>query len=139
MNLEKFREYFNLHDGFSHYCGMTLAQVADGYAKVELTLEDNGKNFMGSMHGGLLYTMADVAAGAAVMYESRRCVTLSAYTDYVKSPFGGKIIAEANLVSHGRKINRCEVTIHADDGTVYCRSYVTMYMKDQKISKNDFN
>ena len=133
MDLKKYREYFNRHDPFSVSSGMQLTELREGYARVELTIDENSRNYMGTMHGGLLYTMADVAAGTAVVFCGKQGVTLSAYTEYRKAAYAGRVIAECEVASAGKTICRCEVTVHGEDGTVYSKSDITMFLTDKDI------
>ena len=128
MNFEKFKEYFNERDLFSINSGMKLVELGEGYAKVELTIEKKSKNFMGSMHGGLLYSMADVAAGASMVFCGKQVVTLSAATDYIKPAFSGKVIAEGKVIAYGKTLGRCEVEVRGEDGTFYSKSHITMFI-----------
>ena len=134
MNFEKFKEYFNEHDLFSLNSGMKLVELGEGYARVELTIEEKSKNFMGSMHGGLLYTMADVAAGASMFFCGKQVVTLSAATDYIKAAFSGKVIAEGKVIAHGKTLGRCEVEVRGEDGTLYSKSHITMFITNKDES-----
>jgi len=90
---------------------------------------------MGSMHGGLLYTMADVAAGTSMVFCGKQVVTLSAATDYIKAAYSGKVIAEGRVIAHGKTIGRCEVEVRGEDGTLYSKSHIIMFItnKDQLI------
>lgn len=135
LNFEKFKAYFNEHDFFSKNCGLKLVELGEGYAKVELTIDEKSKNFMGSMHGGLLYTMADVAAGTSMVFCGKQVVTLSAATDYIKAAYSGKVIAEGRVIAHGKTIGRCEVEVRGEDGTLYSKSHIIMFItnKDQLI------
>jgi acyl-CoA thioesterase len=98
-----------------------------------MIIDDYSKNYMGSMHGGLLYTMADVAAGASIIYCGKQAVTLNASTDYIKPACTGLIIAEGRVISKGKTICRCEVHVHDEDGTLYCKSHITMFITDKDI------
>lgn len=118
---------------FSLSCGMKLVDVRERYSKVELTIDENSMNYMGSMHGGLLYTMADVAAGTAVVYCGKQGVTLSAHTEYIKPALSGKVIAEGKVISSGRTIKRCEVEMHSENGTMYAKSYITMFITNKDV------
>lgn len=139
LNFEKYKEYFNMHDRFSVNNGMKLVELREEYAKVELTINENSMNYMGSMHGGLLYTMADVAAGSAMIFCGKQVVTLSASTEYIKPAFSGKVIAEGRVIAHGKTIGRCEVEIRGEDGTLYSKSHITMFItcKDELMLNED--
>ena len=134
LNLQEYKEYFNGHDMFSITCGMKLSELQVGYAKVELVIDENSMNYMGSMHGGLLYTMADVAAGTAVVSCGKQCVTLNAHTEYIKPAFSGKVIAEGKVIASGKTISRCEVIIHSEDSTIYAKSYITMFITNKPVT-----
>ncbi|RCX17877.1 acyl-CoA thioesterase [Anaerobacterium chartisolvens] len=133
MDFQKYKEYFNKHDMFSVNNGMSLTDMGEGYATVELTIGETSKNYMGSMHGGLLYTMADVAAGTAIVFCGKQAVTLTAHTEYIKPAFSGKVIAEAKMIAFGRTISRCEVEVRSEDGTLYSKSIITMFITDKDI------
>ncbi len=133
MELENFREHFNCSDMFSVKSGMKLTELREGYAKVEMIIDDYCKNYMGSMHGGLLYTMADVAAGTSMVYNGKQAVTLNASTEYIKAAISGLVIAEGRVISKGKTICRCEVDVHGEDGTTYCLSHITMFITDKDI------
>ena len=52
---------------FSQYNHMKVTAVDDGTATVELELQPDSLNCWGTPHGGALFTMADVAAGMALL------------------------------------------------------------------------
>ena len=139
IDLEKYIEYFNRHDMFSITKGMKLVELRENYSKVEMTIDENSMNYMGTMHGGLLYTMADVAAGTAIVCGGKQGVTLSAYTDYIKAALKGKVIAEGWVNAVGNKICRCDVSVHAEDGTVYSKSSITMFITNNDVIIPDEN
>jgi uncharacterized domain 1 len=134
MDLEQYKAYFNKNDRFSIACGMRLTDIREGYARVEMTLDENGMNYMGTMHGGLLYTMADVAAGTAVVSRGKQGVTLSANTDYIRPAHRGKVTAVARVIAFGRTICRTQVDIHGQDGTLYAKSSITMFITDKDVT-----
>lgn len=117
---------------FSINSGMKLVELREGWARAELTIGENSLNYMGTMHGGLLYTMADVAAGAAMAFCGRQAVTLSATTEYIKPALSGKVIAEGKVIAHGKTIGRCEVEIHNEAGILYCKSHITMFITNKE-------
>ena len=133
MDLEQYKDYFNKSDRFSLLCGMRLIEIREGYAKVELTIDENSMNYMGSVHGGLLYTMADVAAGTATASRGKQCVTMSANTDYIRPVLRGKVTAEARVIAFGRTVCRTQVDICGQDGKLYAKSSINMFVTDKEI------
>jgi acyl-CoA thioesterase len=133
INLEKFREYFNKNDTFSINSGMKLVELGEGYSKVELTIDEDGMNYMGTMHGGLLYTMADVAAGTALVFRGKQAVTLSAYMEFIKPVTSGNVVAVCRATAIGKTIGRCAVDVCGEDGKIYCKTNVTMFITDKAV------
>lgn len=136
MNIEKYKDYINKHDLFSVNSGMKLVELKEGYSKVELMLEEDSMNYIGTMHGGLISTMADVAAGTSAVSLGKQVVTLSSNTEYIKAATTGKVIAESRVISKGKTIIRCEVEIHSEDGTVLSKAYITMFITAIDIPGN---
>ena len=89
-----------------------------------MEISDNEKNYMGMLHGGAFFTIADVVAGLCVSYYGEQCVTLSSNLNYLKAASAGKIIARSSLSRRGRKICVCET----EEGTLLCTGTFTMYM-----------
>lgn len=133
INLKKFTEWFNQHDRFSAKSGIRLVELGEGYSKVELDLDESGKNYFGSMHGGLLFAMADTAAGTATVFLGRQAVTLSGNAEYIKPALSGKVIAEGRVIAHGKTIVRCEVEVRNEAGALYCKCHFTMFLTDKTI------
>ena len=56
-----------------------VTDLSDGEATVTLPLEKDSLNRWGNPHGGVLFTMADVACGMAVLtLRQESCVTVNA-------------------------------------------------------------
>lgn len=134
MNFEKFKAHFNEHDIYCKNSGVRLAELSEGYAKVELIPDEKNMNFLGIMHGGMLFSMADIAAGTAAMSYGSQAVTLNANIEFINPVKRGKVIAEGRVINKGRTIIRCEVVIHSEDNTLYSKASVTMYATNKYIS-----
>jgi acyl-CoA thioesterase len=52
-------------DAFARLLGMELLEVADGRARVALTAGPQHGNFLGLVHGGAVFSLADAALAAA--------------------------------------------------------------------------
>jgi acyl-CoA thioesterase len=52
-------------DRFGQLLGMDLVEVTDGGAKVELVAGEQHTNFLGLVHGGAVFSLADAALAAA--------------------------------------------------------------------------
>lgn len=133
MDLQKFRTHFNGMDTFSVANDIMLTKLEEGYAEVQLEFTARASNYMGSAHGGALYTMADVAAGTSLVYTGRRCVTLDSSMSYLNSVNSGTITATAKVIRAGGRIAVCEIHITDDQETLLCQGMITMYITQAKI------
>lgn len=133
MDLELFRKYFNEHDGFSKHNGLKITKMEPGHAEAELNVTDANLNFMGTIHGGVLFGLVDIVAGSSLGGYGTHCVTLSSNITYVAAAKGGKIIAESKEVSHTRRTATYDVEVKSEDGTLLCKAVTTMYIPNKPI------
>lgn len=92
---------------------------------VELRHEQTNPN--GLAHGGLLFTMADVAASALARADGRNYSTLDANIHYMRNVKAGVIAAEASVIRRGRTSVLIEVSIRSGEGKELTRVTVTMF------------
>ena len=92
---------------------------------VQLRHEQTNPN--GLAHGGLLFTMADVAASALARADGRNYSTLDANVHYLRNVKEGMVIAEASIIRRGRTSVLIEVQIRSGEGRELTRVTVTMF------------
>lgn len=128
MDYKKFIENFNKSDKFSVHNGMRLVTLEPGYAEVEMEVNENLYNCMGSLHGGAMATLADVAGGTAIASHGVVCVTLNANINYIRPVTGGKVTAIATVQHLGRQTGISEVKL-VQEGRTVCMCTYTMFIK----------
>jgi len=133
MDLDAFKKYFNQNDSFSAHNGIKLIVLEKGYAKAQMKAAPETKNLLGIMHGGAYYTLADVAAGSALIPYGKVCVTLSADIHYLHPLSGGTAIAEARVEQYGGRIGVVRVEIKSEADELLCVGTVTMYLTKKPI------
>ncbi|MGI6154100.1 MAG: PaaI family thioesterase [Christensenellaceae bacterium] len=133
FDTQAFIEYFNKKDHFSIKNGIRLIALEKGYAKATMHVSENSFNYMGSVHGGVLYTLADVAAGTAVVPYGSTCVTLDVSMNYLRPALHGSITAVARQVRRGSKISVLEVHIYDEHEKLLCQAMYTMYMTGKPV------
>lgn len=106
---------------YGEFLGITILELADGKATCTVEIEDHHFNTGGRVHGGLLTSLADTAAGAAVR-SVRPDGKLSATTDFsmafIRPPIGKTLTARAEIIHAGRRLFRTEIPIYSDDKLV---------------------
>ena len=136
MDLKAFQDYFNQNDQFSVRSGVRLTHLKEGHAEAEMDFRPEVCNLMGTIHGGAYYTLADVAAGCAVIPYGKICVTLSADIHYLSPASGGTVTAYATVQQHGGRIGVCSVEIKDEAGALLCIGTITMYMTSKDIPED---
>lgn len=89
--------------------GLTLVQWEDGLARLACTVGDQHRNRSGIVHGGLILSMIDQAAGYSGLWCSvpgnvRRAVTLDLDCRFTGQVKAGRLVAEAKVAQRGRNI-----------------------------------
>ena len=106
------------NDRFAELVGIRLIKVTKGYALAELTLNKNHLNGIDKVQGGVIFTLADYAFGAASNSQGFMTVGINVNISYYKSPIGKVIRAEAREISTQNKICGYEINVLDEDGSL---------------------
>jgi uncharacterized protein (TIGR00369 family) len=95
--------------GFNVLIGYRLTEWRDGFARLELVLEEKHLNRSGVVHGGVLATMLDVTLGYCGIFTAepgriRRAVTLTMTTSYLGQAKSGTLVCNATRRGGGKTI-----------------------------------
>jgi len=121
------------NDNFSRHCKMKMVDASDGYAKVSMVINEDHLNFFGTVHGGAIFTLADMALGAASNSHGKLSMAISCNIHYMKPALRGRLIAEAKEVSINPKLATYDVWIRDDDGDIVAKFQGMVYRKRQDI------
>ncbi|MBD5803208.1 PaaI family thioesterase [Aromatoleum evansii] len=96
-------------EGFARALGCRVVEWAPGRVEVELALGPQHLNRAGSVHGGVLATLIDVACTLAGLYSGspervRKAVTLSLNTSFTGQVATGTLRARGRVRVGGRSI-----------------------------------
>ncbi|WP_353886904.1 PaaI family thioesterase [uncultured Bilophila sp.] len=116
--------------------GITVEDADYDYGKVSLAFEDHAKNSLDMLHGGALFTLADMAFGLASNFgqEDGTMISTNATISYMKSAKTGPIVAEARLANGGRHLATYEVKIYDGQGTYIACAMISGYRLDTKLA-----
>ncbi len=108
--------------------GIEYLDLRKGYCRLRLRLRPDMVNFQGSSHGGVIFSLADVAFGAACNSHGQSSVALNVTISYMAAAKpGSRLIAEARERRQGRRAGFYDVTVTTEDGTpvafVHCVSH----------------
>lgn len=115
--------------GFNGYMGLEILEAENGHSKVKLPLKPEFFNHMGSLHGGVIYTMGDVAGGVAVRADGEDACTTMNSSIYFLSPSIGTetLYGEGEIVKHGRKTTTVDVNITDNTGKLVAKVMSTYF------------
>ena len=133
MDLQTYKTHFQQNDAFSNAIGICVADISTSHAEVVLDMTDAHRNYMGMLHGGVIFTMADIAAGLCVAANGIHCVTLNSSINYLQSAHQGKITARAEIARRGRRVSVCDVRVTSDDDILLATASFTMYSSGKEI------
>lgn len=101
---EKTRDFI-ARDPYAAQLGAELVDIKPGWARVAMRLDEGHLNFMGMIHGGVMFSLADVAFGAAANSFGSKAMALSVGIDFLAAPkIVGEMTAEVELVQRAGKM-----------------------------------
>jgi acyl-CoA thioesterase len=111
--------------------GITLVERRSGFGRICLTrTEATPQGIGGSVHGGVLAAMVDIAMLVAVFSQLRPgqepAGTADLNISYLRPARGRQIFADATVIKHGRQLAVVEVSISDDDNRL-CAKGRTLY------------
>ncbi|MDP2217912.1 MAG: PaaI family thioesterase [Methanolobus sp.] len=113
--MDRLYKYFE-QENFATISGMHLKEVSSGYAKAEMRIEKRHLNVLGSVHGGTIFTLADMAFAAASNSHGTAAVAINADISFVKAVGEGYLFAEAKETSINPKIATYTVDVTNENG-----------------------
>ena len=130
---QKWFDQFHAYHGFNEYNGIDLMDVDDYYAQVRVPLTQAGMNPLDMAHGGLIFSLCDVACGVAARSTGRMTVTLDASINFLRP---GKntlfLTAKGKVIKPGRTTAVCEAEVYTDDGTLIAKCLSTAFYVQPK-------
>jgi acyl-CoA thioesterase len=92
---------------FLELIGLKFIKMEKGFCRAELKITDSLLNPYDTLHGGVVYSMADTGMGGALstlMEEGERCSTIEIKINYLKSMRSGRLVCETKVIHHGKNI-----------------------------------
>lgn len=101
---QKVKEYLRKHDRLVDLLGATVEEVKPGFAQVSLTVEDKHLNAAEVCHGGVLFTLADLAFALASNSHGQVALALEASFSFLRAAaVGDHVVAEAKEAHLGKR------------------------------------
>ena len=125
---EATKDYANTVQGFHGHNKLRVTKIEKNYAECEVELTSEGLNPAGMAHGGLIFSLCDLAAQLAVCSDvNKGSTTLSANINHLR-PGTGKFLRAVGIpVRIGSKIAVSEATVYDDRDRVVAKGTYTFF------------
>jgi len=118
MDYKKLMQLRNEQNAFGNLVGIKITEMSDKHAVCELEITDDHLNPMGTVHGGVLFTIADIAGGSAAISCNYQVTTMTSDFHFLNAGIGTKkLIAEGSCEKAGHKVQVYRVDVRDQNGT----------------------
>ncbi|MBN1293341.1 MAG: hotdog fold thioesterase [Candidatus Latescibacteria bacterium] len=93
-------QFIREKDTFAHKLGIKIIEAKDGCSHVSMELDETHANALGNVHGGVFFSLADLAFATACNSEGVLSVAIEASIQYM-----APCRSEGVLEARGKKIN----------------------------------
>jgi acyl-CoA thioesterase len=113
-------------DAYVNDLGAKLVEWDGGRAVFRLAPEPRHLNFVGSVHGGALFSLADSALAVASNSWGRVCVALTVETQFLSASTGDVLVATAVERSRTRRTAAYAIDVTSEDNGVLRAAFQAM-------------
>ncbi len=134
--MEKIKKYFK-NDRFAEWAGIEILEIREGWSQVKMNITEDHLNGVGIVHGGAIFTLADMAFAAAANSHGNVSVAINASISYMKAGKGEWLLAEAQEVSRNPRLSSYTVRVTDDEDDLVAIFQGMAYVKKDKIEFRD--
>ena len=126
MNDSNRKTKFLQGDTFANLLGIEIEEASGGEAKATMLIGPEHYNGHGSIHGAVIFSLADITFAAACNSEVS-AIGVQADIRYLAKPQEGRLRARAFEASASRKLANYQVDISDDAGKLVARFAAAAY------------
>jgi uncharacterized protein (TIGR00369 family) len=126
--LSEIRERFAASVFHTAFVGARLERVDPDEVDVSLLVEPRHLNLSGTLHGGMIATLADTATGLAYrtgLDDGAEASTSSLSVTFLRPGGTGLVTARGRVVKRGSRFGYAEADVVGADGTLLARAAAT--------------
>ncbi len=127
--MAELKRFFRERDRFGAHNGMELVEIAPGRARVKMQIGENHLNGIDRVHGGAVFSLADLAFAAASNSHGFSAVGINANIAYVKEASGDVLYAEAEEVSRSGRLATYSIRVTDETGQCVAVFQGTVYRR----------
>jgi uncharacterized protein (TIGR00369 family) len=129
--LEYTREYQKKIPFLTHLKILT-EDLGEGTARLSLPVEAHLTNSMGTVHGGVIMSLLDVAlctAARTLHPGSIGAITIDMSTSFIGGGSGARLLADARVLKDGRSMSFVEAEARNADGSLVAKAIATVRVR----------
>jgi acyl-CoA thioesterase len=122
-------------DAFANSLGVTIEEIDAGYARASLVVREAMLNFHGITHGGIVFSLGDIAFAAAGNSRGQTTVALSITINFLEATRAGDhLVAEAREVKSGGATSLYDLVVtEKESGRLIAKSQALAYRKREPL------
>jgi uncharacterized protein (TIGR00369 family) len=132
--LEYTRDYQKKIPFLSHLKILT-EDLGQGSARLSLPVEPHLTNSMGTVHGGVIMSLLDIAlctAARTLHPGSIGAITIDMSTSFIDGATGARLMAEARVLKDGRTMSFVEAEARNEDGSLVAKAIATVRVRQKQ-------
>ena len=122
-------------DLFARHLGIEIPEHGPGYAKARLELARHHLNSVGTVHGGVVFSLADAAFSVASNSRGAVSVAISASISFFRAVSGGTLYAVAREVALSPKLATYSIEVRDGSEAPIALFQGTVYRKTAKVEE----
>jgi len=134
MKLEYAREYQKKIPFVAHLKILT-EELGQGSARLSVPIESHLTNSLGTVHGGVIMSLLDVAvctAARTLHPESTGVVTIDFSSSFIGGGSGAKLLADARVLKDTKTMTFVEAEAKNEDGSLVAKAIATVRVRHAK-------
>jgi uncharacterized protein (TIGR00369 family) len=109
--------------------------LGHGAARLSLPIETHLTNSFGTVHGGVILSLLDVAlctAARTLHPESLGVITIDLSTSFIGAGNGSKLLADARVLKDTRSMSFVEAEAKNEDGSLVAKAIATVRVRHKE-------
>ena len=109
--------------------------LGQGTARLSLPIESQFTNSLGTVHGGVIMSLLDVAlctAARTLHPDSVGVVTIDLSTSFTGAGSGARLVAEARVLKDARSMSFVEAEAKNEDGSLVAKAIATVRVRQKE-------
>lgn len=120
---------------YHKFIGIKVTDVGEGYGELRVPVKEEILNANGAVHGGIYYTLCDLAASSALwtlVSEDRFFVTNDINVSVVAAVHKGELTVKANVLKMGKRLAFLEASVFNENEELIAASRITKTILTRK-------